>query len=159
MSKKLNQSVLLVAVDFSPFSEEALSFAGDMAECLNAQIIVLHVIHDPADAPGFYAQKAKDKKFLQTLEEVAEEMMENFLNKMRLAHPDKVSIKDATPLLVVGTPVTRVVEAAQLKKASMIIVGSHGRSGLSHFLLGSKAERIVQLSPIAVTVVKMQTEK
>jgi len=116
MSKILNQSTLLVAVDFSPFSEEALSFAGAMAECLGAQIIVLHVIHDPADAPGFYAQKAKDKKFLRSLEDVAEEMMQNFLNKMRQAYPDKVSIKEATPLLVVGTPVTRIVEVAQLKR-------------------------------------------
>ena len=158
MSEKLDQRILLVAVDFSPFAEKALAFAGDIAECLKAQIIVLHVIHDPAEAPGFYVQKAKDKKFLQSMEEAAEEMMEKFLIKMRQAYPDRISIREAIPLLVVGTPVTRIVEIAQLKKASMIIVGSHGRSGLSHFLLGSKAERIVQLSPIAVTVVKTQTE-
>jgi nucleotide-binding universal stress UspA family protein len=60
---------------------------------------------------------------------------------------------------VVGTPVTRIVEIAEKKQAYMIIVGSHGRTGLSHFLVGSKAERVVQLSPIPVTVVKSSKKK
>jgi nucleotide-binding universal stress UspA family protein len=60
---------------------------------------------------------------------------------------------------VVGTPVTRILEIAKKKKARMIIIGSHGRTGLSHLLVGSKAERVVQLSPIPVTVVKGATKK
>ena len=78
---------------------------------------------------------------------------------MRQAHPDQVPIKEAIPLLVVGTPVTRIVEIAEKKKASMIIIGSHGRTGLSHLLVGSKAQRVVQLSPIPVTVVKTSMKK
>ena len=88
------------------------------------------------------------------MEEAAEEMMEEFIKKMRKAHPDQIPIKKAKPLLVVGTPVTRILEIAKKKKASMIILGSHGRTGLSHLLVGSKAERVVQLSPIPVTIVK-----
>ena len=60
---------------------------------------------------------------------------------------------------MVGTPVTRILEVAKKKQASMIIIGSHGRTGLSHLLVGSKAERVVQLSPIPVTVVKSSTKK
>jgi nucleotide-binding universal stress UspA family protein len=55
--------------------------------------------------------------------------------------------------------VTRILEIAKKKKAYMIIIGSHGRTGLSHMLVGSKAERVVQLSPIPVTVVKSSTKK
>ena len=159
MAKKFDKSTLLVAVDFTSFSKDALIFASELAEKLEAQLVVLHVIHDPAEAPGFYAQKGKKKKFLQSMQEAAEEMMEEFLKKMRQAYPDQVPIKEALPLLIVGTPVTRIVEIAEKKKASMIIVGSHGRTGLTHLLVGSKAQRVVQLSPIPVTVVKSPTEK
>ena len=159
MAKRQAETKLLVAVDFSPFSEEALIFASGLAEKLEAQLLVLHVIHDPAEAPGFYAQKGKEKKFLQSMEEAAEEMMEEFLAKMRKDHPDQLPIKEAVPLLVVGTPVTRILEIAEKEQARMIIIGSHGRTGLSHLLVGSKAERVVQLSPIPVTVVKGSTKK
>ena len=160
MAKKADKTTLLVAVDFSPFSEEALFFAGQLADKLKAQLVVLHVIHDPAEAPGFYAQRGnkkkgkKKKKFLQSMEEAAEEMMAEFLLKMRQACPDQVSIKKAKPLLVVGTPVTRIVEVAENKQVDMIIIGSHGRTGLAHLLVGSKIQRVVQLSPVPVTVVK-----
>jgi universal stress protein A len=159
MAKKADKDVLLVAVDFSPFSEQALFFAGRLAEKLKARLLVLHVIHDPAEAPGFYAQKGKKKKFLRSMEEAAEEMMEEFLLKMRQAHPDQVPIQKAKPLLVVGTPVTRIVEVAEKKQVSMIIMGSHGRTGLAYLLVGSKVQRVVQLSPVPVTVVKTPREK
>ena len=159
MAATLDNSTLLVAVDFTTFSEEALIFASQLAEKLNARLLVLHVVHDPAEAPGFYAQKGKKKKFLRSMEDAAEEMMQAFLKKMRKAHPDQKPIKNAKPLLVIGTPVTRILEVAKKKKAVMIILGSHGRTGLSHFVVGSKAERVVQLSPIPVMVVKGSTRK
>jgi len=154
-----NKNTLLVAVDFTAYSEEALRFAADLAVHIEAKLIVLHVIHDPAEAPGFYAPKGKKKKYLFTMEDAANEMMDEFLKKMRKAHPNLTPIKKASPLLVVGTPVTRILEIAKKKKAKMIFVGSHGRTGLSHLLVGSKAERVVQLSPIPVVVVKTSREK
>ncbi len=159
MAKKRDQNILLVPVDFSSFSEEALVFASGLAKKLTARLLVLHVIHDPAEAPGFYARQWKKKKYLQTMEEAAEEMMQEFLKKMRQTYPDQTPIKKATPLLVVGIPVKRIVEIAEKKQAGMIIIGSHGRTGLSNLLLGSKAGQVVQLSPIPVTVVKTSKEK
>jgi universal stress protein A len=153
------KNILLVAVDFTHFSEEALIFAADLAECIESKLFVLHVIHDPAEAPGFYAPKGKKKKYLFTMEEAANEMMDEFLEKVRNAYPDSIPLKKANPLLVVGTPVTRIIEIAKKKKVKMIFVGSHGRTGLSHLLVGSKAERVVQLSPIPVVVVKTSRKK
>ncbi len=154
MTKKKDKDRLLVPVDFTLFSEEALFFASELAEKLEAQLLVLHVIHDPLEAPGFYAQKGKKRKFLRSMEEAAEEMMDEFLIKIRKLHPDNTPIKKAIPILVVGIPVTRIVEIAEKKQAKMIIIGSHGRTGLSNLLLGSKAEQVVRLSPVPVTVVK-----
>lgn len=154
MAQKNTKETLLVAVDFTPFSQEALIYACNLATKLDAQLLVLHVIHDPAEAPGFYVQTMKKKKFLRSMEEGANEMMEDFLNKAKKAYPDYICVQKAKPLLVVGTPVTRIIEIAKKKRVSMIIVGSHGRTGLSHALLGSKAEKLVQLSPIPVIVIK-----
>ena len=159
MAKKKDKDRLLVPVDFTPFSEEALFFASELAEKLEAQLLVLHVIHDPLEAPGFYAQKGKKRKFLRSMEEAAEEMMDEFLIKIRKLHPDNTPIKKAIPILVVGIPVTRIVEIAEKKQARMIIIGSHGRTGLSNLLLGSKAEQVVRLSPVPVTVVKSSREE
>ena len=159
MTKKKDKDRLLVPVDFTLFSEEALFFASELAEKLEAQLLVLHVIHDPLEAPGFYAQKGKKRKFLRSMEEAAEEMMDEFLIKIRKLHPDNTPIKKAIPILVVGIPVTRIVEIAEKKQAKMIIIGSHGRTGLSNLLLGSKAEQVVRLSPVPVTVVKSSREE
>ena len=158
MAKKMKKQkeLLLVATDFTPYSEEALIFAGDLADKLDAQLLVLHVIHDPAEAPGFYVQKLKKKKYLRSMEEAADEMMATFLQKVKKANPGHQSIQEATSLLVVGTPVSRIIEIAEKRKAHMIIVGSHGRTGLSHAFIGSKAERLVRFSPIPVIVNKSQ---
>ena len=159
MAKKKDKDILLVPVDFTSYSEEALLFASKLAGKLEAKLLVLHVIHDPMEAPGFYAQQRKKKKYLQTMEEVAKGMMAEFLKKMRKAYPDQVPIKKATPLLVTGTPVKRIVEIAEKKQAGMIVIGSHGRTGLSGLLLGSKAGQVVQLSSVPVTVVKTSKKK
>ena len=62
-------------------------------------------------------------------------------------------------LLVVGLPVTRILETAEKIEARMIVMGSQGRTGLKHIMLGSKAEQVVNLSPIPVTIVKAKKEK
>ena len=150
---------LLVAVDFTYYSKKAVIFASRLAGKLKARLIVLHVIHDPAEAPGFYAQKGKKKKYLKSMEDVAEEMMSAFMAKLRKAYPYEGPLKKATPKLVVGTPVVRIVEVGEKEKAAMIVIGSHGRTGLSKILLGSKAEQVVRLSSIPVTVVKSTIKK
>ncbi len=53
-----------------------------------------------------------------------------------------------------GLPATRILEVAHALGAQLIVMGSRGRTGLSHLLLGSKAQRVVQLSRIPVTIVK-----
>ena len=91
------------------------------------------------------------------MEDAAEEMMDDFLQKMRKAYSHQRPMQEAVPMLVVGTVVTRILEIAKKKNVYMIVIGSHGRTGLSHLLVGSKAERVVQLSTIPVTVVKCET--
>ncbi len=143
---------ILVAVDFSPDSEAALLWACHYAGCVNASLVVLHVVHEPADAPGYYRKGEED--LLRPMEDVAFQMMDQFLELFAGKHPDLDALNDAEKILVNGIPVTRILETARTKGARMIVMGSRGRTGLPHLLIGSTAERVVQLSPMPVTIVK-----
>ena len=143
---------ILVAVDFAPDSEAALVWACAFAACVDADLEVLHVVHDPADAPGYYRKSGED--LLRPMEDVAGEMMDQFLEDVATKHPDLDVLKGAEKIVVTGIPSTRILEMARTKGARMIVMGSRGRTGLPHLLLGSKAERVVQMSPIPVTIVK-----
>jgi nucleotide-binding universal stress UspA family protein len=112
----------------------------------------LHVIHDPGDAPGYYRKAEED--LLRPLEEVAADMMKNFLADMRRKHPGVDALKDVEPVLVKGIPASRILEVAKAEDVSLIVLGSQGRTGLPHLLLGSKAQRVAQLAPMPVTIVK-----
>ena len=61
---------------------------------------------------------------------------------------------NAKTKLVTGLPVNRILEVADKAKAGMIVMGSQGRTGLAHALVGSKAEQVVRLARIPVTIVK-----
>ena len=52
------KDVLLVAVDFTTYSEDAVKYASSLADKIDSRLIILHVIHDPAEAPGFYSKKS-----------------------------------------------------------------------------------------------------
>jgi nucleotide-binding universal stress UspA family protein len=153
MHAKKKEESILVPVDFSEHSEAALLFAAELANRLGLTISVLHVVHDLGEAPGYYSVKGRNK-VLRRMEDVAEDMLETFMIEMVKKYPENPSLKNAGTLLVVGLPVSRILEIAKRCQARMIIMGSQGRTGLSHVLLGSKAEQVMRLSPIPVTIVK-----
>jgi nucleotide-binding universal stress UspA family protein len=158
MTSKTKDQPILVPVDFSSFSEAALLCAADLADMIKVPLIVLHVVHDPGEAPGYYAVKGR-KKQLHRLEDVAAEMLEEFMEEIKKKHPGNTALKTAQTELVTGLPVNRILEVAEKNHARMIVMGSKGRTGLSHVLLGSKAEQVVHLSPIPVTIVKNKHKK
>jgi nucleotide-binding universal stress UspA family protein len=144
---------ILVPVDFSDYSEAALLCAAELAQVLGSELIILHVVHDPGDAPGYYSVKGRNKQ-LERMEDVAAGMLEEFVKKIRDEHPEQTTLQEASTQLVSGLPVNRILESAKKVHARMIVMGSQGRTGLAHIMLGSKAEQVVRLSPIPVTIVK-----
>lgn len=153
MAKEPPTQPILVPVDFSTHSKAALLFAVDLAERIACPIVVLHVVHDPGDAPGFYAGR-QSTNGMKKMEDVAKEMMEEFMNNMISENPGNKVLEKAQTLLLIGLPATRILEAAEKVQPRMVVMGSKGRTGLSHILLGSKAEQVVRLSPYPVTIVK-----
>ena len=153
MKETKQDGPILVPVDFSPYSAAALAFAANLADCVGRSLTVLHVVHDPGEMPGYYSRGIKPKH-LQRIEDAAAEMLEAFLAKARKQLPDSKPMLEAESVLVKGLPRNRILELAEQKEASMIVMGSKGETGLKRLALGSVAERVVQLAPIPVTVVK-----
>lgn len=156
MTKTKDSRPILVAIDFSADSEEALLWACNYTKCCKSYLIILHIIHDPAAAPGFYHKEEND--WTKPMAAVANRMSEDFMKKMYEKHPSLSPIHEARMEFIQGLPPGRIVDFAEKENAQIIVMGSCGRSGLAHILLGSVAERVAQLSKIPVVIVKTQCE-
>ena len=150
-----SEGPILVAVDFSPGSEAALSWAADSAKASGAPLLVLHVAHDPPDAPGSYDSDDD----LSRIEEVATEKMHTFLIRMRTKLPTLQDLDDFRTSVVVGLPANRILEIAEESGARSIVMGAQGRSALADVLLGSKVERVTRHASIPVTIVRAPPRK
>jgi nucleotide-binding universal stress UspA family protein len=148
---------ILVAVDFSDDSMSALLWGAHQAALENAGLMVLHVVHDPAHSPGFY--RDPDDDVLRPMAERAREMMDDFLARGRATHPEAVALSSAVVTIVPGLPAGRIAEVAAQNDARMIVVGSRGQTGLDVILLGSVAERVVQIARAPVVVVKASSPR
>jgi nucleotide-binding universal stress UspA family protein len=151
------QGGILVGVDFSDDSKAAVIWGCRQAEATGQALVLLHVVHDPASEPGFYLRKTTRE--MQPLQDIAEQMMDDFLAALRVDHPGLQALDRAVIRLVPGLPANRMVEVAQLLDASLIVIGSRGRSSISSILLGSVADRVVRVSTRPVVVVKSETSK
>lgn len=155
MAEKSAEQPILVPVDFSPDSAAALRCAAELSMLFKAPLLIVHVVHDPGEAPGYYAVKGHNKH-LQKLEDVAAGMFEEFMQAFIAEHPELTALKSAETSLVTGLPVNRILELADKSGARMIVMGSQGRTGLARALLGSKAEQVVRLAHVPVTIVKSE---
>lgn len=138
---------LLVPVDFSAASGKALEYALSLAEEFDAKVTLLYVI-EPVATPDFV------NAFPLMLER--DEMNAVCENKLRGLAKKKGAADERIEKVLIrhGKPYHEIVSAARTLKADLIVVGTHGFSGLTHALLGSVAERVVQHAPCPVLVVR-----
>lgn len=145
---------ILAATDFSEDSRAALVWACRLAEFRESELFLLHVVHDPAGRPGFYRNHSED--FMQPMQEVAENMMDQFLGETAARYPQLTGLNQVQTRLVSGLPPTRIVEVGDLLKADLIVVGCRGTTELPNRLRGSTRERVVELAKPPVVVVRSQ---
>lgn len=143
---------ILVAVDFSDSSNNAFQMALSMASNFSAKLYVLHVINEPVDLRGFYVPHISFEKLEEEIEEGAKKMMESFC-RQNLRDFDNYEC-----LIVPGLPYEQIINQADEKKADLIVLGTHGRTGLDHVLFGSTAEKVVRKSPLPVLTVRLEEE-
>ena len=137
---------VLVPVDGSDPSDDALAYALEHFE--DAEIVALHVI-DPVDGSATMAPGSATD-WLADSEERSESVLE------AVAETVSAAGRTATTDSVVGRPAHAIVEYAEDNDIDHIVLGSHGRDGLSRVFLGSVAETVVRRAPVAVTVARAE---
>lgn len=150
---KSGGKTILVPVDFSDHSQAALIQACEFARVMRTSLTVLHVVHDPGEMPGYYAKLIKKKRSIR-MQDVAAEAFQEFVAATIDENSECAVLEEADLLMVIGLPVSRILEVVTELEPVMVVMGSQGRTGLKHLVIGSKAAQIVQLCPVPVTIVK-----
>lgn len=139
---------ILCPIDFSPCSTYALDYAIDLSMKDQALLYLIYVIESHVNNVGDVV-----KQIDLLLED---QQIDNF--KMRLINmiPGKIREKIyAETLVVEGVPFIEIIRAAKDKQVDLIIMGTHGRTGLKHILIGSVAERVIQKAPCPVLSIRL----
>ena len=141
---------ILCPTDFSTNSEHALKYALTLATLSQAELRLFHVVE-----PITYPQSTE--LFEPVLDEV--ELMMKMEAAFQTQLEDQVSaLKDEYPKitgkLVTGNTFLEIIQAARDDDVDMIVMGTHGRTGLAHVLIGSVAEKVVREAPCPVLTVK-----
>ena len=139
---------ILVPLDFSEQSARALAYAKMLAEACGASLDLLHVVPNPyvSDASGLYT--SLPQAFLDDFEREARTRLEETLTAVEQG---TFTVQYAVQT---GDPLVEIVEYARHAPVDLIVMGTHGRTGVSHLLLGSVAERVVRTASCPVVTVR-----
>jgi nucleotide-binding universal stress UspA family protein len=141
---------LLVPTDFSPTSDAALAYARDLADRYGASLQLLHVLEDPF-VPGRFGSDdyLGEPPGVRTtiLEDARARLARRLLSTGRAAFGTSGEV-------VFGRAAETIVDYAAGHGIDLIVMGTHGRTGMAHLLLGSVAERIVRTAPCPVLTVR-----
>ncbi len=140
---------ILAPTDFSPHAEEALHFACDLAQKLGASLDLLHVLPEvvPVVADLSVAASLPPDYY----EEAEEQANQSLAGSLKPGWSKPSEVKTAVRW---GGAVEAICQYAQEQGVDLVVIATHGRTGLSHVLLGSVAERIVRESPCPVLTLR-----
>ncbi|MCB9853933.1 MAG: universal stress protein [Phycisphaerales bacterium] len=140
---------ILFPTDFSEFSLHALKYAQSFAEAYKAELHVLHIV----DEASLYWMAMGPNSLpigpcTEELLEVARKEMSDFLAK------NLADTKDVQSHVVLGRPFSEIIRYARESDIELIVLCTHGRSGIQHALLGSVTEKVVRKAPCPVLTVR-----
>ncbi|MFQ5956604.1 MAG: universal stress protein [Candidatus Brocadiales bacterium] len=139
---------ILCPVDYSVSSSEAMKYAAHIAGGEEAKLYLMHVI----DIRSFGHESPLDFKVPKpapdTIERIRKELQED------LVHERDGKKVDVEAIVVVGKPVEEILKTAEEKEVDMIVMGTHGRTGIPHVIIGSVAENVVWKAPCPVLTVR-----
>ncbi len=142
---------MLVPIDGSQQSLKALKYAGDLAEKFGSEIILVNI-----QKPFFYEsldpEPVSTENGSETFEDVAKKIIQRGLEVLK---GSSVSIKpELRPEIITGEPAEQILYLINKEDIDIVIMGSHGLSGIKRFLVGSVSQKILHHSPKPVLIVK-----
>jgi nucleotide-binding universal stress UspA family protein len=143
-------SRILVPTDFSPASDAALVTAKDVAERFGASIHLLHVLEDPYSTAAFATEVYGylPPGLRESWQRDAEQRLATLLP------PGERIRYGGSTTVTFGSPARTIIEHAAETGSDLIVMGTHGRGGMAHLLLGSVAERVVRTARCPVLTVR-----
>ncbi len=143
---------ILIPVDFSKPSENALRVAAELARKNNAEIHVLHVVEMAETLFGTEQFNVDDEQIIFFMK-MAKKRFQNFLDKPYL---EGLKVIDS---IEVGSPRMGIKELQEKENIDFVVMGSNGASGIDEILIGSNTEKVVRHSDVPVLVVKQELDK
>lgn len=147
---------ILVPTDFTPCSQRAISYAAELARRFDAEVVLVHAIEAPLNLPPHTLvhidAQGLSMPIMDYVREAADRRMGAALEELTLA---KVRARS-----VVEVGDVRDVALAQAERlpADLIVMGTNGRTGLRHLLIGSVAEDVVRRAPVPVLTIRVPEE-
>ena len=140
---------VMMASDFSSASRAAFARAVELAKANRASLVVMHAVTlPPPTLGGEYIPPQTWDRIEAATRASAKKQIGTLVTKAKRA-----GVR-ATGLIVAGSPYEVIVRAARSKRAGVLVLGTHGRTGLSRFLLGSVAGRVLASAPCPVLTVR-----
>jgi universal stress protein A len=139
---------IVVPVDFSEHSDKALDWALRLAQHRSTPVVLCHVIPRPP-TEWFGGSHIDEAKIEAGLREEAEKRLRT--------QTVGTTVPVQSRIVYGGTPASEICRVAEEEQADLIVMGTQGRTGLGHLLMGSVAERVVRTAPCAVLTVRAPT--
>jgi len=146
MASKLFHRIV-VPTDFSDCAEEAWALAQRIASTLGSEVVLVHVFVEP---PLYGEPPLTPDATWQVFEN--RKWVEEELEKWAAAARKKGAA--VRPVIRMGSAPEQIVELATSERADLVVMGTHGRGGVSRVLLGSVADRVIRLAPCPVLTVR-----
>ncbi len=144
---------ILCPTDFSKPSYQALGVATELASHFYAQLYLVHIVPlVPVTADATVPLSVDITAYRTTLEASAKKQLQKLCQRRV---PKRV--KSCTPMVATGYTADEIIHIAKEEKVDLIVIGTRGLTGLRHLLLGSTAERVIQLAPCPVLTVGRRT--
>jgi nucleotide-binding universal stress UspA family protein len=139
---------ILAPTDFSELSKQGLKSALELAEAFGAKLLLLYVVEPPPYPVEGIVPSHLGATMLDDLERQATNDLAQMLSETQ------ASRMDVARRVVVGIPYRKIVDVAEEEKIDLIVMTTHGRTGVSHLVMGSVAERIVRTAPCPVLTIR-----
>lgn len=149
-----NVKNILLPTDFSNISLSAAEYAVDMAEEYNAKIHLLHVLEKTPPILAIRSLDLSREKIIDSIEKDANEHLNECFEKI-----SKLKKVDIKPVLKKGIDYEEIIKYAENNKIDVIVIATHGRTGILHTLLGSVAEKVIRYSKTPVLVITPSSKK
>ena len=139
---------VLVPIDFSDYSKSALKYAADFAQKFNAEMILIYVVEPVIYPPDFSLGQIAIPSINTEWDIKAKEELD------KLADTEISNAITVKTIIKTGKPFIEVIETASEEDVDIIIIASHGHSGMEHILFGSTAEKVVRKAPCPVLTLR-----